>query len=361
MPDGAAGEEEAELVPGGDGACWDESSEEAEHPQIVEPGTRKRVWRRRRPVRRGGDALATKYSCYTTDLLLPVSVTMLTVCWATANFSPIFDAEDAQPVYLVYNEGPKESATEKLEGALVNSAVIVLFFALVTSAMLLLYKCGCTMVIYGWLILSSAIILYFMAWIWLDLFCTEFQIPYDALSCAVILWNFGTVGVVCIYFRGHPRMTQSYLVATSAIMAWFLTRLPEWTTWCTLLAVAAYDIFAVLSPYGPLGALVEHSAQRDEPLPGLIYESRSFKLGLGDFVFYSVLVGRASLSSWAPAAASFLAVLSGLCGTLFCLGLFERALPALPIPICLGVATYFLADTLLTPWAQAAVLRGAMV
>ena len=38
---------------------------------------------------------------------------------------------------------------------------------------------------------------------------------------------------------------------------WFLTRLPEWTTWGLLLATAAYDIFAVLTPKGPLKMLIE--------------------------------------------------------------------------------------------------------
>jgi presenilin 1 len=37
----------------------------------------------------------------------------------------------------------------------------------------------------------------------------------------------------------------------------------------------------------------------------------SIKLGLGDFIFYSVLVGRASLYDWMTVYASFISVIAG--------------------------------------------------
>jgi len=122
-------------------------------------------------------------------------------------------------------------------------------------------------------------------------------------------------------------------VLISAIIAYNLTKLPEWTTWGVLGAVALWDIVAVLAPRGPLKVLVETAEERNEPIPGLVYEGHGIKLGLGDFVFYSLLVGRACLSSITAFAACAIAVLAGLCATLALLPVLERVLPALPISV----------------------------
>lgn len=66
------------------------------------------------------------------------------------------------------------------------------------------------------------------------------------------------------------------------------------------------------------------------------------KLGLGDFVFYSVLVGRVSLSDWLTTLGCMLSVLSGLVITIFILVLKRKPLPALPISIFFGIGVYFL-------------------
>eukprot|EP01061_Rhynchopus_euleeides_P011548 TRINITY_DN21102_c0_g1_i4.p1 TRINITY_DN21102_c0_g1~~TRINITY_DN21102_c0_g1_i4.p1 ORF type:complete len:491 (+),score=150.77 TRINITY_DN21102_c0_g1_i4:104-1576(+) len=337
-----------------------EDEEDADaHPKLV--GERRRQVEKRVRIPRGGHSVAGRFSDHTMALIIPVSITMFVVGWAVTNFTPLSEVSQAQPIYLAYHENSTDSSGEKLGGALLNGIIIVCFFGVVTTIMAVLYKMRCMGVIKGWLILSSASILYFMGFIWFDMFFTKYQIPYDAITCIVVMFNFGTVGVWCIYYRGHPKVTQAYLVVTAAIMAWFLSRLPEWTTWVLLGLVAAYDIFAVLTPKGPLKVLVEESQKRNEPIPGLIYESKQFKLGLGDFVFYSVLVGRAAVFNYVTWAVSFLAVLTGLCATLSCLGYMEKPLPALPISIALGIAFHFLARFLLLPYLAEFYLDGIRI
>lgn len=271
------------------------------------------------------------------------------------------------------------------------------------------------------------------------------------------------------------------MVALGIIVAAWFTSLPEWTTWVLLVALALYDLVAVLAPGGPLKILVELASSREDELPALVYEARptvsrnregsslgllvggvsesssvelqvvarendtvgdsehrviqigedgisregetsplvnngrerrssstesseysvdvsgdrnrqhnshvgseivvdeeraplvemlgyregterggsetsgviatrGIKLGLGDFVFYSVLVGRAAMYDLMTVYACYLAIISGLGCTLILLAVCRHALPALPISIILGVVFYFLTRLLMEPF-----------
>ena len=100
-------------------------------------------------------------------------------------------------------------------------------------------------------------------------------------------------------------------------------------------------------------------ATRDAPPPPPTPTPFSSAVGLGDFVFYSVLVSRAALFDVSTFAATFVAVILGLGGTLFLLGVFKKALPALPISIFLGVVVYFVTRLAVTPFLAELSIAGA--
>ncbi|CAH9127509.1 unnamed protein product [Cuscuta epithymum] len=81
---------------------------------------------------------------------------------------------------------------------------------------------------------------------------------------------------------------------------------------------------------------------------------RGIRLGLGDFIFYSVLLGRAAMFDLLTVYACYLAIISGLGCTLILLAVCRHALPALPISIALGVMFYFLTRLLLEPFVVGA-------
>ena len=414
------------------------------------------------------DYVSTVYSNLTLAVMVPVSITIFIVVWGVINLTPIYAGRSESPLYLAADENSASSSAEKFGYSLLNALIIVLVIVAVTTLMVVLYKMRCMKVIAAWFILSSAMILFFLAWVWIDLVCVKYQIPYDYVGIAFFLWNFGVVGLISLFYIGHERIAQFYLVAISVVIAWILTRLAEWTTWTILVVVAIYDIIAVLWSRGPLKALVEEAQARNEPLPGFIYDTNSgaqatytlrsevesaprlvppppiqdssfdvpteqpihtvatntqqstpahpltgpapevplaaapsgdpttsgatpavaggapdadpdshpqqqaaeedeedldpfeaaqyahpFKLGLGDFIFYSLLVGRAATYSYVSWVVCFVCVLMGLIGTL-CSLLFLRgkipALPALPISIFLAVIAFFLSRYTLVPY-----------
>lgn len=88
--------------------------------------------------------------------------------------------------------------------------------------------------------------------------------------------------------------------------------------------------------------------QEDDGLEGIgLGSSGAIKLGLGDFIFYSVLVGRAALYDYMMVYACYLAIIAGLGITLLLLVFYRKALPALPVSVMLGILFYILTRTLL--------------
>ncbi|KAK8785301.1 hypothetical protein V5799_008330 [Amblyomma americanum] len=80
---------------------------------------------------------------------------------------------------------------------------------------------------------------------------------------------------------------------------------------------------------------------------------RGMKMGLGDFIFYSVLVGKASRhGSAATVVACYMSIIVGIFLTLTLLVLLQKPLPALPLSISLGMLAYFSSVSLTEPFLE---------
>lgn len=371
------------------------------------------------------EEMSLRYGASTViSLFIPVTLCMIVVVATVGSVSYYTDQTGGQ--YLVYTPFHTENASTGtvVWQTVVNSMIMIGVIAAMTVFLVLLYKYRCYKFIHGWLILSSLLMLFLFAYLYLGQVLQAYNAAMDYITLSVVLWNFGVVGMICVHWKGPLLLQQAYLIVISALMALvFIKYLPEWTAWLVLAVVAVYDIIAVLCPRGPLRMLVELTQERNEPFfPALIYssgmmwsvtmahddqdqrrnrrsssqeseeggfdvrwsrrrgdevevttshesrerarteqgpppprppspEDKGVKLGLGDFIFYSVLVGKASASGdWNTTLACFVAILIGLCFTLILLAIFRKALPALPISIAFGLVFYFSTDYVMRPF-----------
>ncbi|KAE9021561.1 hypothetical protein PR002_g12218 [Phytophthora rubi] len=364
----------------------------------------------------------------------PVAVTMLLASFVSLNVVDQASAKALAEAYLVYGPDQDKGASTgtKMENALVNALAIVSFFLVATFVIVCCYKFNFNKMLIGYMMFSSAMLLGMLGGNMLVIVIAKMEIPVDVFTLLFAMYNFSVVGVLSIFYqKGMPMwLTQTYLVATSVIMAWQLGQFPEWSTWALVIVLAFYDLCAVLTPCGPLKWLVNLVQQEGRPLPGLLYEAEirrdhssnaapvrenvyyqlqlrarliefytkhnpaaisrvdkiveryhgreaelwhdlyqkyitdegevdeTIKLGLGDFVFYSVLVSRAAKYDFSAMIGCLVSVLMGLGGTLFLLGIYQKALPALPISILLAVTMYFWLRVVFVDFASSALSLG---
>ncbi|XP_057514804.1 presenilin-like protein At2g29900 [Actinidia eriantha] len=368
---------------------------------------------------------------------------------------------------MAYSEDSSDSIWDKLKGALLNSLVFVAVVTVVTFILVLLFYYRCTKFLKYYMGFSAFLVLGFMGGEIALFLIQDFSFPIDCFSFVLVLFNSTVVGVLAVFMSKMAIfLTQAYLVVIGMLVAYWFTLLPEWTTWVLLVAMALYDLAAVLLPGGPLRLLVELAISRDEDIPALVYEARpitykdsvprgsviqrrvwrdrsnigsegdeilnsgsnpnlnadsglnssstletflvvgsdqnernlvhaeegmvsggdsqltaplierrinvqmhlqedavsgedlalegiglgssgAIKLGLGDFIFYSVLVGRAAMYDFMTVYACYLAIIAGLGITLVLLAFYQKALPALPFSVMLGVLFYLLTRLLL--------------
>ena len=382
-------------------------------------------------------------------ILVGVVLTLVVEVWFVSSIELVapdeaIAAQKSMIVPVVIQENATASTTEKATSAVANSLVIAGVFIFTAGLTLFLVKRKHKKILSAWMQFCSLLVYIFLGAFIVDLMLTSYQVPYDKLSLAFVLWNFGVVGVVVVYHCGAENLRRGYLICCATIVAWFLTKLPPWTTWGLLGLVCFYDTFSVLSSKGivfnllsssdtaktphrteeeeeeeemdyyndyykddddesveyvipgydeapvhedapaaqPIalddiemstasvasetpsvpavqgGALCEDEEEEEEEeeeevygkqvseeedmMRGLMFMTETHQLGMGDFVFYALLAGRSVKSEGYLACLNTChGILLGLTWTLYLVSAYDIALPALPLPVLLGILSHF--------------------
>lgn len=271
------------------------------------------------------------------------------------------------------------------------ACIITSTLVLLTMFYLKLYRC-----ILGWIVMVSTILLTLFACFWVINLLQYLNLPLDRLTVWFLLFNNAVIGLLTVFqlLLAPLMLEQMYLLQISFLVASrLLVGLPATTGWLLLIAVSVWDVLAVCFYHGPLNMLIRLAQSRNHPImPAMLYSTliwystdvepakkvlqdaesssskamknlnelpishpdhpikRRLKLGLGDFIFYSLLVGKSTESKHIMISlACILTILIGLSGTLFLLYILQKPLPALPISIFLAVTTYFGCSHFLIP------------
>jgi len=217
-------------------------------------------------------------------IVVPVTITMTLAALAAVfvnNDQTIAEgAEQFASAYTVWkldDSNGSNNAGKNLALSIANTFVIVCVIAAITFGIVLLYRFRCMKCLISYMIFSSAMLLGLMGDLLSSVAIEIYRIPIDVFTYYLSLYNFAFVGIVAIFYQnGIPTyLTQMYLIATSVILAWNFSHFDDWTAWTLLVMLALYDLCAVLTPCGPLKALVNLMQEDDAPdMPGLLYEAK---------------------------------------------------------------------------------------
>lgn len=220
--------------------------------------------------------------------------------WITATYFVVLVGVSATVFYVLLKRRNKR----------IIKALITTAFTL--AALLLSYEYLAALTVYVPVLANWLIIIPLM---------TLFTVLFD-----LAIFRFGSIyrNIAVILMGGALGMFFGYNITTLSL----------WSAVLILIFLAVYDVFAVYR--GSVGKIAQNGL---DELQGLTYAFKDIQMGLGDLVFYSMLVGVMVFgfqSSLIPAVASIIGIMAGSVITFYMLekrGIF----PGLPFPIMLGL------------------------
>jgi len=312
-------------------------------------------------------------------MVRPVTVILVGVVVYAAALR--FDARGSPPLRekMPYERAAGDGAGAIAWGSTLNALYLMVYVVGCTLLFVVLFKYRLRKTLLALLtVLFGGVIGGFFAYLCYRAL-KAWRVPFDAVAFVLLCVNFAAVGVALIFWdiwavkaplanigAKQGLATKGFLLFKCAGLTLPFMYMDEWTVWAFLVAMVVWDLFAVLTPCGPLRYVMLIHQQRlltgdeFEMPPGMVYEGTSFTLGTGDFVFYAAVAARAAVAGYVPAAATLLSIVFAVLSTVYTTVRSRHdTLPALPIAVVVGVFMFFTSKYLLAPYVDA-MARGAL-
>ena len=224
-----------------------------------------------------------------------------------------------------------------------NGLYFVILIALAATVFYVLLKRKNKRVIKGLIVLSMTTASLLLSVIYLLAIFPYFDGVYYAIAATAVAIT--VLFDLAIFRLGSMPRNIVVVCLGGALGIFFAKYVPMSSAIVLLVFLAVYDIIAVYK--GPVGKIAQSSGL--DVLQGLSFSFKDIQMGLGDLVFYSMMMGVMVFSfpqSILPTAATVVGILAGSIITFFALEK-KDIFPGLPFPIMMGLGAGLIAALLL--------------
>ena len=224
-----------------------------------------------------------------------------------------------------------------------NGLYFVILIALAASVFYVLIKRKNKRVIKGLIVLSMTTASLLLSVVYLLALFPYFDGVYYVIAASAVAIT--VIFDLAIFRLGSVSRNVVVVCLGGALGIFFAKYVPLSSAIVLLLFLAVYDVIAVYK--GPVGKIANSSGL--DMLQGLSFTFKDIQMGLGDLVFYSMMMGVMVFSfpqSILPTVTAVVGILIGSIITFFALekkGIF----PGLPFPIMLGLGAGLMTALLL--------------
>lgn len=244
---------------------------------------------------------------------------------------------------------PVTPIPEDTPGAPLGNAVyFVILIAISATVFYLLLKRRSKRIIKGLIVMAMSAASLLLSLVYLSAIFAYF--PNIGISWDYVLIPLSIVVMVlfdlAVFRSGSVVRNVAVVGLGGALGIFFGFSVPLWSAILILAFLAVYDVFAVYR--GPVGKIAEQGLDQ---LQGLSFAFKDIQMGLGDLVFYSMLMGAVFFNTFnfSGILPTILAVVGILIGSILTFFMLEKKgiFPGLPFPIMLGLAFGLITGVLL--------------